>query len=48
MNTLSVFIIFTPSLLSFILIINLLLPLNLPDSIKLSPYECGMDTIGSA
>lgn len=48
MTTFTVFIVFTPCLLSIILAINLLLPINKPDLTKLSPYECGMDTIGTA
>nr|YP_203331.1 NADH dehydrogenase subunit 3 [Zancudomyces culisetae]AAW49498.1 NADH dehydrogenase subunit 3 [Zancudomyces culisetae] len=48
MNSLIIFIILTPCILSLVLIINLLLPINKPDFSKLSPYECGMDIIGSA
>lgn len=48
MNTLLLFILLAPVILIALLIINLIVPVNKPDFSKLSPYECGMDTIGTA
>lgn len=48
MNTLLLFIILAPIILISLLVINLIIPINKPDFSKLSPYECGMDTIGTA
>src|SRR5882672_177697 len=48
MFTFIFYIIFTPILLFSLLLLNFLISKNKPDFSKLSPYECGMDTIGTA
>lgn len=50
MNQLSffIFLLFTPIFTIGLLSLNLLLAENKPDSQKLSPYECGMNPLGTA
>jgi NADH:ubiquinone oxidoreductase subunit 3 (subunit A) len=48
MYTFILYIVITPLLLTALLILNFLISMNKPDFSKLSPYECGMDTIGTA
>jgi NADH-ubiquinone oxidoreductase chain 3 len=48
MNTLTIFIIFTPIFVISLLLINFIVAINQPDSEKLSPYECGMNPLGDA
>lgn len=45
MNTITLFIIFTPILVVILLIANLLLAVHQPDSEKVTPYECGFSVI---
>lgn len=48
MNTLILFFIITPILIGTLLTINLFIPINKPDTEKLSPYECGMNPLGTS
>jgi NADH:ubiquinone oxidoreductase subunit 3 (subunit A) len=48
MNSFNIYIFFTPLLLTSLLIINFIISYNKPDFSKLSPFECGMDIIGTA
>lgn len=41
MNTITLFILFTPVLVLILLLLNLLLAVHRPDSEKVTPYECG-------
>ena len=42
------FIIISTALSTILIVIGFWLPLNNPDTEKLSPYECGFDPLGSA
>ena len=44
----TVFLVFTPILVTVLLALNLILGINKPDAQKLSPYECGMNPLGDA
>ncbi|ORX98621.1 hypothetical protein K493DRAFT_213930 [Basidiobolus meristosporus CBS 931.73] len=44
----TVFLVFTPILVTVLLAINLFLGINKPDAQKLSPYECGSIPLGDA
>lgn len=48
MNTLTIFIIFTPIFVISLLLINFFVAISQPDTEKLSPYECGMNPTGDA
>lgn len=41
MNTITLFILFTPVLVVILLMLNLLLAIHRPDFEKVTPYECG-------
>lgn len=45
MNSIILFIIFTPILVIILLIANLLLAVHQPDTEKVTPYECGFSVI---
>jgi len=48
MNSFNIYIFIIPLLLTSLLIINFIISCNKPDFSKLSPFECGMDIIGTA
>jgi NADH:ubiquinone oxidoreductase subunit 3 (subunit A) len=48
MNTLFIYLFFTPFFVIFLLTLNFLLAVHKPDIQKLSPYECGMNPLGTA
>lgn len=48
MNLIILILIFTAALSSILITLGFWLPLNNPDTEKLSPYECGFDPLGSA
>jgi len=48
MNTLTIFILFTPIFVISLLLINYIVAPHLSDSEKLSPYECGMCPLGDS
>nr|AFS49720.1 NADH dehydrogenase subunit 3 [Uromyias agilis] len=48
MNMILFMLILTSSLSIILIMLNLWLAQNTPDSEKLSPYECGFDPLGSA
>nr|ACJ43811.1 NADH dehydrogenase subunit 3 [Pleurodeles poireti] len=48
MNLVLLMILITTALSTLLITISFWLPLNNPDTEKLSPYECGFDPLGSA
>jgi NADH:ubiquinone oxidoreductase subunit 3 (subunit A) len=48
MNTLFIYLLFTPIFVIALLTLNFFLAVNKPDIQKLSPYECGMNPLGTA
>jgi len=48
MNTLFIFLLFCPIFTIGLLSLNFILAVNKPDNQKLSPYECGMNPLGTA
>ena len=48
MNSLFIYLLFTPIFVVGLLTLNFLLAVNKPDIQKLSPYECGMNPLGTA
>lgn len=48
MNTLFIYLLFTPIFVVILLTLNFFLAVNKPDIQKLSPYECGMNPLGTA
>lgn len=48
MNTLFLFLLFCPIFTIGLLTLNFILAVNKPDNQKLSPYECGMNPLGTA
>nr|ACJ43538.1 NADH dehydrogenase subunit 3 [Chioglossa lusitanica] len=48
MNTITLMLLISMILSAVLIIISFWLPLNNPDTEKLSPYECGFDPLGSA
>lgn len=48
MNTLFIYLLFTPIFVIGLLTLNFLLAVNKPDIQKISPYECGMNPLGTA
>jgi len=45
MSTLSLFIIIVPILVTVLLVVNLLLAVHRPDSEKVTPFECGIESV---
>nr|AOX13270.1 NADH dehydrogenase subunit 3 [Salamandra salamandra gallaica]ASN74089.1 NADH dehydrogenase subunit 3 [Salamandra salamandra]ASN74102.1 NADH dehydrogenase subunit 3 [Salamandra salamandra] len=48
MNLITFMLIISTALSTILMVIGFWLPLNNPDTEKLSPYECGFDPLGSA
>nr|ASN74024.1 NADH dehydrogenase subunit 3 [Salamandra atra] len=48
MNLITLMLIISAAISTILIIIGFWLPLNNPDTEKLSPYECGFDPLGSA
>nr|ACJ43798.1 NADH dehydrogenase subunit 3 [Laotriton laoensis] len=48
MNLISLMLTLSAALSTTLIMISFWLPLNNPDTEKLSPYECGFDPVGSA
>nr|ACJ43772.1 NADH dehydrogenase subunit 3 [Paramesotriton caudopunctatus]WAK99203.1 NADH dehydrogenase subunit 3 [Paramesotriton wulingensis]WAK99216.1 NADH dehydrogenase subunit 3 [Paramesotriton wulingensis] len=48
MNLITLMLAFSMTLSTALIMVSFWLPLNNPDTEKLSPYECGFDPVGSA
>jgi NADH-quinone oxidoreductase subunit A len=48
MSTFLIFLLFILILVGFLLLLNYLFSVSLPDAEKLSPYECGFQPVGDA
>nr|QKN99092.1 NADH dehydrogenase subunit 3 [Plethodon cinereus] len=48
MNTLLFMMIITTLISTILIMLGFWLPINIPNSEKLSPYECGFDPLGTA